>query len=306
MNKPHYKILLFGAFLPLLIPIAAAQDVEPLVSVGWLEENIDNENLLVVDLPHRIKDYNRGHIPGAVFVDWRKDIIDPESPDLYTLPTKEAWQTLMSRLGVQADTHLVLTDNLDNRVSVRMYWSAKFFGHKHISVLDGGTNSWQQAGNRLSQIDAIIVESDYRVTQMNEQVRTSLETVRAAVEDGDIHLLDGRPNDQYTGESPGKVYNTGKEHKRRGHAATALNIPWKDNIDDDGTFKSINDLADLYKDNGIGMNDEVITYCNEGLHAAMPWFVLHELLKEEKVTLYDDSMAEWANLDDTPMESDKR
>ena len=114
-------------------------------------------------------------------------------------------------------------------------------------------------------------------------------------------MIDGRPNSQFTGEKPGKAFHTNTAHKRKGHVPSAANIPWKDNLNEDGTFKSIPELRDLYESNGISLDREIITYCNEGLHAAMPWFIIRELFGNTEVQLYDDSMVEWANRDDTQL-----
>ena len=301
------RAIVLAAILALVVTAdnATAQDnAGPLVSTNWLSQNIDNDDICVIDLAHRIKDYRRGHIAGAIFVDWKVDIINPEQPDSYTLPKQEAWEKLLSRIGVTPETHVILTDNLDNRLSVRMYWTLKHFGHARISVLDGGTLAWSEGGFDMDTEVPIREETDYRVTKTNDDIVVAIDEVRAAIEDDEVHLIDGRPTGQYTGESPGKVFNTGKEHRRRGHVTEALSIPWNANLNDDGTFKSPDELRQVYEGSGMANADSVITYCNEGLHAAMPWFVLYELLGEKGITLYDDSMAEWANRDDTPMETE--
>lgn len=292
-----------GLYGFLLLPnsVEGQDKIKPLVSAEWLSKNIGNPDVVVIDLAHRVKDFRKGHIPGAIFVDWRKEIIGAEKPDRYTLPTKEDWQALMSRCGIEPETHLVFTDNMDNRSAVRMYWTSKYFGHQKISVLNGGTNAWQQTGLKVESSESTRQKTNYKVTDTDESVITSMKAVQSALESSESTLIDGRPEKQYSGELPGKVFNTGKEHQRRGHIRSAINIPWKANIQEDGRFMELDKLRSLYKKGGVEDGDAVITYCNEGLHAAMPWFVLHELLGHKEITLYDDSMAEWANRDDTPM-----
>jgi len=282
--------------------LAGQESVQPLVEAKWLADHLDDEDLRIIDLAHRIKDYNKGHIPNAVFVNWKSDIINPDKADRYTLPETEAWEKLLSNQGIKPDTHIVLSDNFDNRSSVRMYWTAKYFGHEKISVLNGGTDAWRSAGYALTKLAPETNKTNYKVSKTNDAILTSIQAVRDAISKTSAHMLDGRPANQYSGEAPGKVFNTGKEHKRRGHATTAINIPWAANLDESGKFIPTEQLRSLYRKHGIESGDKVLTYCNEGLHAAMPWFVLHELLGEKDITLYDDSLAEWANRDDTPME----
>jgi thiosulfate/3-mercaptopyruvate sulfurtransferase len=115
--------------------------------------------------------------------------------------------------------------------------------------------------------------------------------------DTNVKLIDGRPADQFSGEQPGTVFHTGKEHKHRGHIPGAVNVFWKDNFNPDGTFKSKQELKKLYANAGVAADQCVVTYCNEGLHAAPPWFVLTEILGYDDVRVYDDSMSEWGNSD---------
>ena len=114
-------------------------------------------------------------------------------------------------------------------------------------------------------------------------------------------MIDGRPVKQYTGELPGKTFHSNKAHKNKGHVPGAVSIPWASNMNEDGTFKSLDELRELYEKNGIDTDGEVVTYCNEGLHAAMPWFVLTQLLGNSQTTVYDNSMGEWANDVKKPM-----
>ncbi len=272
-----------------------------LVDVEWLEDQLTRPDVRIVDLAHRVKNYKAGHIPGAVFVDWRSDITDQSNPDSYSMLPRQQFEKLMSRLGVKPDDWLVLTDNMDCRSAIRMYLTLRYFGHDRASILNGGTNAWQSAGGLMTGDLPEFAETDYQVTRIRGDYLTSLKSVRQALQDDASIVLDGRPTSQYTGEAPGKVFHTGREHKRRGHITTAINIPWKDNFNEDGTFKSLDELRALYSAGGIGDEHSVTTYCNEGLHATVPWFVLHELLGRDKVQIYDLSLAQWANRDDTEM-----
>ncbi|MGI9519889.1 MAG: sulfurtransferase [Pirellulaceae bacterium] len=296
--------LLCGLSLSLVAwqSVGAQERTDVLVSADWLADNLGNEDLLVVDLAHREKNYNEGHIPGAVFVDWRKDIIDSNRPEMYLMPTADQFGYLMSRLGATPETVFVLTDSLDSRASVRMYLTLRYFGHDRVHVLNGGTGAWTAAGYDVSAEDPPLRSlSGYEVGEIRTEYLTSFQAVRESVEQGTHLIMDGRPAGQYTGADPGKVFHTGKAHQRRGHIASAINVPWTWNFNEDGTFKSPDELRELYADNGVGDETEVVTYCNEGLHATMPWFVLHELLGHTNVQVYEHSLGEWANRDDTNM-----
>ncbi len=282
---------------------ASAQErTDVLVGADWLAENLGADNLLVIDLAHRVKNYNAGHIPGAVFVDWRKDIIDSTRPEMYLMPSEEQFAELMGGIGATPQTALVLTDNLDSRAAVRMYLTLKYFGHERVHVLDGGTDAWKSAGYDVStEAPAVRPITSYEIGEVQHEYLASFQAVQDSVAAGSKLIMDSRPEGQYTGADPGKVFHTGKEHQRRGHIASAVNVPWTRNFNDDGTFKSLDELQALYVEHGVDDDTEVVTYCNEGLHATMPWFVLHELLGHTDVQVYEHSLGEWANRDDTNM-----
>ena len=275
-----------------------------LVTPEWLDQQIKkNDNLCIIDLPFRKTNYETGHIPGAFYVDWRSEIIDSENSHLYRLPTQKKMEELMSRIGVDSKTMVVLTDNMANRSSVRMFYTLKYFGHDKVRILDGGTSVWKASKRELTTDKPKAEPSKYKITETRDEYFVRLEAVEKAV-DADMQIIDGRPLQQFSGEKPGKVFHTNKAHKRLGHVPNSKNVPWKENLNKDGTFKSIPELRKLYESNGIDLDENMITYCNEGLHAAMPWFIIRELFGNKDVQLYDDSMAEWANRDDTRLEKD--
>ncbi len=284
-----------------------AQDNEPakselLVSADWLAKEMQsNANLCIIDLAFRKTNYDIGHIPGAVFLDWRSDIIDSKNSHLYRLPPKQAMEMLMSRIGVNKDTTIVLTDDMSSRAAVRMYYTLKYFGHQDVRILNGGTGIWKSSNRELTKELPKIKPTKYSIAETNDDYFVRMEVVKQAIDDDEVQVIDGRPADQYTGKIPGKAFHNNTPHKRLGHVPQSVNIPWGENLNPDGTFKSLPELRELYKSNGIDIDGEVITYCNEGLHAAMPWFILRELFGNEEIRLYDDSMAEWANRTDTPL-----
>ncbi len=274
-----------------------------LVTPDWLSNQIQqNPNLRIIDLPLRKTNYVEGHIPGAVFVDWRSDIIAPDPREYYRIPEKSEMEKLLSRLGIKPDTTIVLTDNMGNRSAVRMYFTLRYFGHEPIRILDGGTGIWKKSGRRLETRIPSVTPTRYRIQTTNEEFVVALESVQRAIENDRIQIVDSRPARQYAGEISGKALHTNQPHARRGHIPSALSIPWSENLNGDGTFKSLTDLRRLYESHGVDTQGEVFTYCNEGLHAAMPWFVLHELLGNPEVHVYEDSLVQWANREDLPLE----
>ena len=250
-------------------------------------------------------EYLSSHIPNASFLDWRKDITDSSDPGKYTILSKEELQRLLSKHGVEPDSIIVLYDNFTSRLSTRMYWTLRYYGHKDIRILDGGEQAWATAGYPLVEEVPQYSASNYQVSEVNFHLLASRDYVAEGLAGTDMILVDGRPSAQYTGDAAGKVFHTGVEHSRKGHIYGAKNVVWKDNFRPDGTFKPVEELRALYLQRHVDANKSVVTYCNEGLHAAPPWFVLHELLGYQDVRLYDNSLAEWANEFETPMKTGK-
>eukprot|EP00903_Cladosiphon_okamuranus_P004278 g4276.t1 len=182
-----------------------------------------------------------------------------------------------------------------------MFWIMKYYNHPDVKILDGGLSAWERSRYPLNNQPENRVESSYSVSATNPDFLVDFDFVSDNLSNTSVKVVDGRPFDQYTGDSAGKVFHTGVEHQRIGHIYGAESVPWADNLRADGTFKPPEELAEIYAKHHILNQGTVVTYCNEGLHAAMPWFVLHELLGFDDVRLYDDSMAEWANVFDTPM-----
>ncbi len=278
---------------------------EVLVNPDWLVQHIADPDVRLIGLGQTREQYNEAHIPGEVFVDWKTEITDPAQPDRYTLLPQAQLEALLGRLGITPDTTIVVSDNLSSRLSARMFWTLKHYGHEKIRLLDGGRKAWIQSGHSFEKEIPQIKPTIYKVARVVTGNQTDAATVMAHLDDQQTCLIDGRPAEQFSGEQPGKAFHTGKEHKRRGHILNAQNIAWTENFNEDGTFKSPDELRQLYSRAGATDDKLVITYCNEGLHAAPPWFVLTEILGYPDVKLYDESMVEWANRDDTPMEESK-
>ncbi len=272
-----------------------------LVTPEWVATQIELGAIRVLDLSYREASYNSKHIPKAQFVDWREDIVDPAFPEHYRLPPRQQMEALMSRLGLTPGSVIVVTDDLESRLSVRMYLTLKYFGHDNVFVLDGGNNWYERMGHSMTDEVPEFPPTRYTISDTREEYLIHLDLLKEVVDTRAAKLVDGRPLMQYSGERVGRIFHTRVPHPRRGHIPGAINVPWTSNLDDDGKFKPVEELRSLYRQRGIGQNDPCVAYCNEGLHATMTWFVLRELLGNPNVRLYDESLAEWAWRDDTPL-----
>lgn len=267
----------------------------PLISVKGLKSLINDANLVLIDLGPEKEAFDKAHLPNAQYVDWVDDITDLNQPDKYKLVGKAEMEKLLGRLGVTRDSRIVLYDDMNSRVSVRMYWSLKFYGVDNVQVLNGGRPAWTQAGFSTTAEVGERQPTEFKIDRTNEKLSVDLDFIADRLQNPNVSLIDGRPKSQFTGDEPGKVFHTGALHNKRGHIPGAVNILWKDNFREDGTFKSIAELEKLY--DSVTGSDMIVTYCNEGLHAAPPWFVLSELLGHGDVRIYDASLSEWANSD---------
>ena len=268
----------------------------PLISADELHAIIADPDVRVLEIGSSRKAFDDGHLPAAQYVDWLTDITDPEKPDRYNIADSATIEKLLSRLGVQNNTRIILYDRLASRLSTRMYWTLKTYGHERIQILNGGFNVWVK-NYKVTKDFLKVNETVYKIQTQNKKIATGLDFIQQHLNNPKLKLVDGRPVKQFTGEEPGRVFHTGKEHKKRGHIPGAESVFWQENFDADGKFKSKKELQAIYAARGINPSQCVVTYCNEGLHAAPPWFVLREILGYEDVRLYDDSMSEWGNSD---------
>ena len=270
--------------------------VSPLITADELKKLIamDDPKIKVLEPGKTPVDFSNGHPPRAQFVHWVNDMTDSDNLERYNNPKAAQFAELMSKLGIQNDDRIIIYDRMDSRLSTRLFWTLKYYGHKQVQVLDGGFAAWKSKSFMLTRDSLKIFQSKYSVATMQEELLAEMEYVESQLEDPNTMLIDGRPPAQFSGEQPGRVFHTDKAHPRKGHIPGAVNVFWKDNFNADGTFKSAEELRSLYENANIKPSNNVITYCNEGLHAAPPWFVLTQLLDYKNVRLYDSSMAEWA------------
>ena len=285
---------------------AGSDPLPALISAEELKRVLDSDqaNVRLLECSTALDKYQKGHIPGAIYVHWLDDMISAQNQDLYSNPIPKQLAASMSRKGIGNQDRIIIYDRIASRLATRLYWTLKVYGHKQVQILDGGFQAWQ-AKYELSDKNVDYPPSEFHVATPREELLAEIDFVKTHLSDANTRFVDGRPDAQYTGEKPGKVYHTGKLHAKKGHIPAAVNVFWKDNFNPDGTFKSIPELKELYANADVRPDQCVVTYCNEGLHAAPPWFVLTQLLDYKDVRLYDNSMAEWAN-GDNPVETDTK
>jgi len=275
--------------------------LSPLISADELKALIDSDDgsLRILEPARSEKSYLAGHIPSAQYLNWVTDMTDPDSSERYTNLRKVQFGKLMASLGIDNQSRIVIYDRLSSRLSTRLFWTLKYYGHQNVQILDGGHQAWCSQFKQSTE-KVKFGEAKYEVPKARTEILAEMDFVKQHLGDPKIRFIDGRPADQFKGEVAGRVFHTNKPHSRKGHIPQAVNIFWKDNFDDKGVFKSKEGLALLYQNAGVNPDQCVVTYCNEGLHAAPPWFVLTQLLDYKDVRLYDSSMAEWAS-SDNPM-----
>ncbi|MFB6173260.1 MAG: sulfurtransferase [Halobacteriales archaeon] len=287
-----------------------ANDV--LVSADWVEEHLEEFQsddpewrLLEVNNPTVTADsdytpYEDGHIPGATFFHWEEDLSDPVTRDILD---RDEFEALNSGAGVTEDSTVVLYGGgrVPNWFALFAYWEYKYFGHRDVRVLDGGKGIWVDGDYELSTEAPDFTPAEYDARGPFEGIRAYRDDVEQAIESG-IPLVDVRSPEEFTGEviAPEGLQETAQ---RGGHIPGASNVPTTSVLDDDGTFKSPDELRELYAEHGIDNEESVVTYCRVGERSSIAWFVLTELLGFDDVENYDGSWTEWGNTIRAPIET---
>jgi len=291
MNRCVFLITFIGMTLT-ASTVSRASDW--LVSPEWLNEPPEDVEVVVIDVSFDPEDYAEGHIPGAAFVHWNEDLSD-EKEAFYRVPTKEQFESIMSRIGATRETQVVFYDNRHHRFAIRGVWVAHYYGHEKAAVLEGGLEAWLAAGFSLETIEREVAPTDYKVQEVNPRMNVDADYVENNLRNTDVVFVDSRPWKMFTGETPGIMIDKGQAVARIGHLPGALSLPWKENLTEPNAFLDVEALEKLYKGRGVDPDKVTIFYCNEGLHAAFNWFVTTKLLGIENVKIYEGSMGEWAS-----------
>lgn len=305
MSTNRIVRLVFAAVLALSAVFVAAnrpaqaETREVLVTADWLEKNLENPQVRVIEVSVVPGVFERGHIPGAVNFVWHTDFVDTVRRDIVSA---ERFQQLARAAGINSDTTVVLYGDFNNWFAAWGAWIFNLYGHKDVRLLDGGRVKWEADGRVVSTQPATYAEGNLTAAAARPELRARLVDVLSVVEGKTAaKLIDIRSAAEYKGEifAPEGVQELAV---RAGHIPGAINVPWGQNVNQDGTFRSVEELRKLYADLGIDGSTKLVTYCRIGERAALTWFVLSQLLGYD-VALYDGSWTEYGNAVGVPVEN---
>jgi len=268
-----------------------------LVSTDWAESNLDAPNTVFIEVDEDTSVYDINHIPGAIRLDWRKDLQDPVRRDVID---EAAFSKLLSERGVANDDTVILYGGNNNWFAAFAYWYFKLYGHESVKLLDGGRKKWELGGRPLSTEVVSRPATSYVARPLDESLRARRDEVVAAI--NTKNLVDVRSPEEFSGKILAPAHLPQEQSQQRGHVPSAINVPWSRAANEDGTFKSDEELATLYADAGLDGHKETIAYCRIGERSSHTWFVLRELLGHRNVKNYDGSWMEYGSLVGAPIE----
>ncbi len=267
-----------------------------LVSAEWAEKNLDAPGVVFVEVDEDTTAYDGGHIPGAVKLDWKKDLQDPVRRDFVN---RQQFEALLSSRGIGNDDTVILYGGNNNWFAAYAYWYFKLYGHGDVKLLDGGRKKWELDNRTLTTDPVSRPATTYQATDQDLSIRAFRDDVVAAI--GVQNLIDVRSPDEYAGRLLAPAHLPQEQAQRPGHVPTALSVPWSKAANEDGTFKSDDELRKIYGDAGLDDGKDTIAYCRIGERSSHTWFVLRELLGHERVKNYDGSWTEYGSLVGVPV-----
>jgi thiosulfate/3-mercaptopyruvate sulfurtransferase len=267
-----------------------------LVSTDWVLENLTNKSVVFVEVDEDTTLYEKGHIEGAITFHWREDLQDGLIRDLIS---KEKFEALLSKSGISNDSTVVLYGGNNNWFATYAFWYFKIYGHQDVRLIDGGRKLWELKGLPLVAEVPARIASRYVAKVRNNSIRAFRDQVIASI--GIKNIVDVRSPAEFSGELAAPAHLPQEGGQIKGHIPGAKNIPWSKAANEDGTFRSNEELSELYKAAGVDFAKETIAYCRIGERSAFSWFVLHELLDLQNVTNYDGSWTEYGSLVGVPV-----
>jgi len=270
----------------------------PLVTTEWVAEHKDDANVQLVEVDVDNSAYESGHIEGAIGWNWTTQLNDQVRRDILT---KDQLEELLGNSSITPDTEIILYGDNNNWFAAYAYWQLKMFGHDNIQLMDGGRVKWELEERPYTTEEPSVTPVKYEAKTEDQSTRALQSDVLTAVRNGSAALVDVRSPQEFSGEviAPPGMNETAQ---RGGHIPGAVNVPWKQAVNEDGTFKSPEELSELYGTKGISADKDVVTYCRIGERSAHTWFALHELLGFDNVRNYDGSWTEWGSMIGVPIE----
>jgi len=276
---------------------------DALVSADWVEERLDefqsdDPDYRLVEVSVDTEAYDEGHAPGAIGFNWESQLQDQTTRDILS---KGNFEALLGEHGIANDSTVVFYGDNSNWFAAYAYWQFKYYGHEDVRLLDGGRDYWVENDYPTTTEEPDFSAQEYTARGPFEDIRAYREDVENAIERG-VPLVDVRSPEEFSGEvlAPPGLNETAQ---RGGHIPGAQNISWAATVNDDGTFKSADELRELYAEKGIDGDESVVAYCRIGERSSIAWFALHELLGYESTVNYDGSWTEWGNLVGAPVET---
>jgi thiosulfate/3-mercaptopyruvate sulfurtransferase len=278
---------------------------EVLVDTQWIQDHLNDEGLRIVEVDYDpVANYELGHIPGSVLVQWKADINDPITRNILS---KQAFESLLQRIGIDNETTttiVALYGDFNNWFAAFAFWVFKYYGFNDVRLINGGRKKWLLEDRPITKEVQDYVKGNYKIAKEKEpdkNIRVYLDYVKNTL--GTKSLVDVRSPKEFTGEITAPPEYPTEHAQRGGHIPGATNIPWSQAVNDnDGTFKSVDELKTLYESKGITPDREIIAYCRIGERSSHTWFVLKYLLGYPDVKNYDGSWTEWGNLIANPIE----
>jgi thiosulfate/3-mercaptopyruvate sulfurtransferase len=276
-----------------------AKDV--LVDTQWVEDHLNDDGIRIVEVDENPALYAEAHIPGAIGFDWKRELQDQVKRDF--LGPQEFAELFGSR-GISSDHTVVLYGDRNNWFAAYTYWYLKYYGHDKVKLVNGPREKWISEGRETTTEVPVYERQQFAAAEGDPEIRAKRDEVLGAL-DSATKLVDVRSPQEFSGELIAMAGYEQEGAQRSGHIPGAASVPWAQAVQEDGTFKSADELRELYTSKGVISNGApVIAYCRIGERSAHTWFVLHELLGRDNVKNYDGSWTEWGNLVDVPIEKD--
>jgi thiosulfate/3-mercaptopyruvate sulfurtransferase len=271
---------------------------EVLVPTDWVAQHKDDGNVVVAEVDENPSLYEEGHVPGAVALHWKDEMQQPVVRDVIK---QDDFEALMGRKGISNDTTVVLYGDKNNWFAAYAYWYMKLYGHDDVRIMDGGRQKWIDEGRELSTDVPAPGQASYQAKPLDESIRAWRDDVHKVLESDGHVLVDVRSPQEYSGELIAMPGYEQEGAQRGGHIPGARSIPWAQAVREDGTFKSADELRELYGGKGVSGDTPITAYCRIGERSSHTWFVLRELLGYGDVRNYDGSWTEWGNLVNVPI-----